>query len=189
MPRLLTSMCAIALLAFECACAEPPTKERHQADEALAAARAAGAETYAPDALQAAEADLQKYDADVAQRDYRQALSHAQDARDQAYAAAKQAATEKAAAMAHANQLVTDLNTLVTTANARLSGTGGPRPTGQAAERLRAAVRAAPMALQEARTLLDQQDYRGVVVRLTPSVEALRRELGLGDATPDRSGR
>jgi hypothetical protein len=189
MSRLLIAACVIALLTP--ACSEPPTKERHQAESALADARAAGAETYAPEELQAAEAALQKYDGAVAQRDYRQALNFAQDARDQAYASAKRAATEKAAALAHANDLIADLEALMKAANARLSGTGapGPRLTSQAAERLRAALRAAPGALQEARSLLDQQDYRGAVLRATPAVEAFRRELSLGEAAPGRRGR
>jgi hypothetical protein len=189
MCRSLTAACVIALLTL--ACAEPPTKERHQAESALADARAAGAETYAPDELQTAEAALQKYDGAVAQRDFRQALSYAQDARDQAYAAAKHAATEKAAVLARANQLVADLEGLVKLANARLSGAGapGPRLTSQAAERLRAALRAAPIALQEARSLLEQQDYRGAVLRLTPAIEAFRRDLSASDTAPGRRGR
>jgi hypothetical protein len=187
--RSLTAACVIALLTL--ACAEPPTKERHQAESALAEARAAGAETYAPGELQTAEAALQKYDGAVAQRDYRQALSYAQDARDQAFAAAKHAATEKADALARANQLIAELESLTKLAAARLSGTGaaGPRLTSPASERLRAALRTAPAALQEARSLLEQQDYRGAVLRLTPVVEAFRRDLSLADTTPGRRGR
>jgi hypothetical protein len=188
MCRFLTTLSAIALLTV--ACAEPPTKERHQAEAALADARAAGAETYAPDELQAAEAALQKYDGAVAQRDYRQALSYAQDARDQAYTAAKHATTEKAAALARANQLIADLDALTKAANARLSGApgAGPRLTSQAAERLRAALRTAPIALQEARSLLEQQDYRGAVLRLTPVVEAFRRDIPTPDPASGRRG-
>lgn len=187
--RSLTAACVLALLTL--ACAEPPTKERHQAESALADARAAGAETYASEKLANAEASLQKYDGAVAQRDYRQALSFAQDARDLAYAAAKDAATEKTAALAHANQLIGELDGLMKAANARLSGTGAPSPklTSQAAERLRAALRAAPIALQEARSLLEQQDYRGAVLRLTPAVEAFQRDLSPADAAAGRRGR
>jgi hypothetical protein len=190
MSRLLTAACVMVLL-LTSACAEPPTKERHQAETALADARKAGAETYAPEDLQAAEAALQKYDGAVAQRDYRQALSFAQDARDQAYAAAKRATTEKAAAMAHATQLIGDIEALTKGANARLSGTGagGPRLTAPAAERLRAALRGGGVALQEARSLFDQQDFRGAVLRATPAVEAFRREVSPGDVAPGRRGR
>jgi hypothetical protein len=175
MRRPFAAAAIIALLTL--ACSEPPTKEHQQAVEALAAARAAGAETYAPEGLQTAEAALQKYDGAVAQRDYREALNFAIDARDRAYAAAKQASTEKSAAETKANDLVAEVEALTKEANARLSGAPGPRLTPQAAERLRAAMRSATPAMQEARSRIEQQDYRGAILRLTSVVEAFRREL------------
>jgi len=189
MLRLIAIAGIIALLTL--ACSEPPTKERQQAVEALASARAANAEIYAPEELQAAESALLKYDGAVAQRNYREALNFALDARDRAYAAAKRAATEKSAAQARANELMAEVETLTKAANARLSSPGGPGPrlTSQAAERLRAVVRSAPLALQEARSRMDQQDYRGAMLRLTPVVEAFRRELPQTDSTAGRRGR
>jgi chromosome segregation ATPase len=190
MRRLFTAT-GIIIAFLTLGCSEPPTKERKQAEEALAAARAAGAETYAPERLQAAEAALQKYDGAVAQRDYREALNFALDARDGAYAAASRATTEKAAASGRANSQIEELEELMKTANARLTGTGapGPRLSSQAAERLRAALRSAPVALQEARARIDQQDYRGAVLRLTPVIEAFQRELSASDAAAGRRGR
>jgi hypothetical protein len=157
----------------------------------VASARAANAETYAPEDLQAAEAALQKYDGAVAQRNYREALNFALDARDRAYAAAKRAASEKSAAQARADELVAEVEMLVKTANARLASPGGPGPrlSSQAAERLRAAVRSAPVALQEARSRMDQQDFRGAILRLTPVVEAFRRELPQAPGGAGRRGR
>src|SRR5262245_45340999 len=146
MSRWIAATAIIALLTI--GCSEPPTKEHKQAEEALAAARAAGAETYAPERLQAAEQALQKYDSAVAQRDYREALNYALDARDGAYAAESRAKSEKAAAMAHANNLIAELEALDKQASARLAGGPGPRLTPQAAERLRAAGRSVPGALQ-----------------------------------------
>lgn len=176
------------MTALTLACSEPPTKEFHQAEGALAAARAADAAIYAPDQLKAAEEALQKYDAAVAQRDYRGALNDALDARDLAYAAAKQASDEKAAARGHAEKLVAQLDALTKTATARLSGRVGPHLSRPAAERVRAALRAASPALQEARSLLNQQDYRGAVKRLEPVVQALQRDLQ-PPAAPRRPGR
>jgi hypothetical protein len=184
MRRPFATAAIIALLTL--ACSEPPTKERQQAVEALAAARAASAETYAPEELQAAEAALQKYDGAVAQRDYREALNFAIDARDRAYAAAKRASTEKAAAETRANELIAEVETLTRAANARLSGAPGPRLTPAAAERLRAAIRSATPAMQEARSRMEQQDYRGAILRLTAVVEAFRRELPQGDGRRGR---
>jgi hypothetical protein len=187
MHRLVVATGIIALLTL--GCSEPPTKERHQAEEALAAARATGAETYAPERLQAAESALQKYDGAVAQRDYREALSYAIEARDGAYAAESRAKSEKAAAKAHADNLLAELEALNKTATARLAGTPGPRLTPQAAERLRAAVKSLPNALQEARSRIEQGDYRGAVLRLTPVLEAFHRELPQQETTAGRRGR
>lgn len=171
------------------ACAEPPTKERHQADGALAAARAADAATYAPAALQAAEEALKHYDEAVAAGDYRLALNHAIDARDRAYEAAKQASNDKAAARSQAERLATEFEVLLKRAEAKLAGTAGPRPTGPSADRLRSITRSGPSLLQEARTRLSKQDYRGMIKLLTPPLDALRRELAAPPATPPRRGR
>ncbi len=171
------------------ACAEPPTKERHQADGALAAARAAEAATYAPAPFQAAEEALQHYDEAVARGDYRLALNYAIDARDRAFEAAKQASNGKAAARSQAERLATELEVLLKRAEARLAGSAGPRPSAPSAERLRAVTKSGPGLLQEARTRLGKQDYRGTITLLTPPVETLRRELASPPAAPTRRGR
>ena len=168
---------ALVAILLAGACAEPPTKEHEQAEAAVASARAADAATYAPEDLQAAEAALQKYDEAVAQRDYRQALGLAIDARDHAYEAAKHAGETKAAAQADARRLAAEVQALSATGNARLASPTGPRLSAPAAERLRTAIKAASTALQEARTLINREDYRGAIVRLTPAVDELRREL------------
>jgi len=165
----------IALAIAASSCSEPPLKEFHQAEGALAAARAADAATYAPDTLQAAEAALAKYDAAVAQHDYRQALDAALAARDQAYEAAKEAGNKKAEARSRAENLIKHLESLNTIGTALLSAVN--RPIGAASDRLRAALRPVPEALQEARTRMDRQDYAGVAQQLTPVVAALEREL------------
>jgi hypothetical protein len=170
-------------------CAEPPTKEHDQAEGAISAARAAEAHIYAPEAMQAAEAALRQYDDAVALGDYRQALGHAITARDQAHEAAKQASNEKAAARSRAEKLIVELEGLIKTAGARLAGSAGPRPSAQAAERLRAALRGAPQALQEARSLAANQSFRAAVDRLAPIVEAFRKNLAPPEATAGRRGR
>jgi hypothetical protein len=194
LPRLVESrwllVCGGCLLvALAGACAEPPTKERHQADGALAAARAADAATYAPVPLQAAEEALKHYDEAVARGDYRLALNHAIDARDRAYEAAKQASNDKAAARSQAERLATEFEVLFKRAEAKLAGAAGPRPMGASADRLRSITRSGPSLLQEARTHLAKQDYRGTIKLLTPPVEALRRELAAPPPVPPRRGR
>jgi len=83
-------------------CAEPPDKEINQAQGAIAAARAAGAETFASNEYKAAAEALDKARQAVSQRDYRLALNHALDARERAETAARTAADEKARARAAA---------------------------------------------------------------------------------------
>lgn len=169
-------------------CSAPPEKERHQAEGALAAARAADAAMYAPDELKAAEAALAQYDAAVAAGDYRQALNQALAARDGAYDAARRASDEKAAARGEAEQLAAELEVLTRRASARLGGVGGPRVTGAAAQQLRNALRPAASALQEARTRLDRQDYRGAIDSLRPVLDLLRQALPPDPSVPAPAG-
>jgi hypothetical protein len=178
----------LLLLALSGACAEPPTKERHQADGAVAAAKAADAATYAPAILQAAEEALRHYDEAVAQGDYRLALNYAIDARDRAYEAAKQASNDKAAARSQAERLATEFEVLLKRAETRVAGAGS-RSAGSSAERLRSITKSGPALLQEARALLGRQDYRGTIKLLTPPVEALRREFPTTSSTSPRRGR
>lgn len=187
MPRRLALVCAA--LALTLACSGPPAKERQQADDAIAAARTAGAETYAPDDLRAAEAAIRKYDDAVAQRDYRQALDAAIDARDRAYAAAKLSQTTRDAARRDAERAIASLDTLLQTAAARLAGTAGPHLAAAAADRLKKESAAATTALQEARALMDRQDYRGASLRIGPELEALRKEVVPAEAPGGRRGR
>jgi len=159
------------------ACSDPPTKERQQADAAIAAARAADAATYAPTELNAATAALSQYESAVTQRDYRQALNLALEARDDAYEALKRANDEKASLRAQWQRLETDTESLVKTADARLVGTGNAKLATTAADHLRAAAKTATNALQEARTLADGKDVRGAIAALTPATDALRKLL------------
>src|SRR2546428_12916322 len=89
------------------ACADPPDKEMQQAQGAIDAARAAGADRYAKDQFAAAQ-DLLKQARDaVDQRDYRLALNYALDSRERAQEAAKAAADNKATARTDAEHALT----------------------------------------------------------------------------------
>jgi hypothetical protein len=87
--------CTALFFAFV-ACGEPPSKEMNQAQGAIDAARAAGADQFATGEFKAAVEALDKSRAAVDQRDYRQALAYALDARERAQSAARTAADEKA---------------------------------------------------------------------------------------------
>jgi hypothetical protein len=115
--------CVPALLALALAagaCAEPPNKEMDQAQGALDAAKAAGAEQYAPDEYRAAADALARSHAAVAQSDYRLALNHALDSRERAQNAARQAANGKAQVRAEAERAFQEVSGLIVRANARL---------------------------------------------------------------------
>jgi len=176
--------CAAAvLLAATAACAAPPDKELHQAEGAIAAAKAADAARYAPDELKAAEAALHDYRTAVDARDYRQALRLAMDAQVSASEAARRAGDEKALARSRAERLIADLASLIDRMTVRPGATA--RVTPAVAKQRPAAV----TRLQEARSQLEKQEYREVVASLGPVVEQLRRVLGDDVSPPVRQAR
>ena len=93
-PAAARSCCAVVL---STACSEPPQKEIDRAQAAIDAARAAGAEHYAPESFTAATDRAPQAHEAVAQRDYRLALTRALDASDRAQEAREAAAEGKAA--------------------------------------------------------------------------------------------
>ena len=95
--RVLPAVCLALLVTIGCG-GDPPDKEMQQAQGALDAARAAGADKYAADEFTAATLALTNAKEAVEQRDYRLALNHALDSRERAQNAAAQAADGKAAA-------------------------------------------------------------------------------------------
>ena len=119
-PRRATRVLTLALTLVAGACAEPPNKEMHQAQGAIDAARAAGAERYAAAELAAAVKALAQADAAATQRDYRLALNHALDSRERAQSAAREAAAGRAAARSRAERLLADVTTALATATGRL---------------------------------------------------------------------
>jgi hypothetical protein len=101
-------------------CAEPPNKEMDQAQGALDAAKAAGAEQYAADEYKAAVDALRRSQDAVAQSDYRLALNHALDSRERAQNAARQAADGKAQVRAEVERTMAEISGLIVQANARI---------------------------------------------------------------------
>ncbi len=158
-------------------------KEWKQAEEALAAAQAAEAETYAPDTLKQARQSLSLYDGDVAQRDYQQALKHAVEARDQAYDAAKQATDLRAQLKTQFDKLASDTQRLHDPAWPRLAS---PTARAAATPALRTAIKNGNSAMQEARARADKGDLAGAVKRLTGVPEMLLRETAAFEGTGRR---
>lgn len=114
-------------------CADPPNKEMDQAQGALDAARAAGADRYATTEFTAARTALDGARAAVTAGDYRLALNHALDSRERAQNAAREAANTKAQLRGSVERSLAEIAPLLARANNRLQ--------------------AAPRALLPARTL------------------------------------
>jgi hypothetical protein len=143
----------------------------------LAAARAAGAATYAPDEIGAAERALAAYDDAVARRDYRQALSLAIDARDGAYEAARRAADRRAIAQAGAERLILEAEGLLREIETRLASSPSSRGTPTDAGRWQTLHDSGTRALQEARSLVGNREFPAAQARVAPVVEDLRAAL------------
>jgi hypothetical protein len=155
--RSLLCVFVFCLASFACG-GEPPTKEMQDAQTAIDAAKAAGADTYAPEEFNAAQEALRHAKEAVDQRDFRLALNDALDSRERAQNALSEAAGKRAAAKADADEAlrrariaVRDIETRVadmdTRANAR--ALAAPKTTLATAQRR----------LQEASTAFAQDDF------------------------------
>lgn len=148
------------------ACGEPPSKELHQAQGAIDAARAVGAAEYAPEELDAARDALKRAGDFASQRDYRQALSFALDARARARNAAVQAAEAKARARGNAERAVQALQTRLEHATSLLANAVEARLAARAVRPLTEAIGVTEKVLQEARSTLDGGDFEGAIARV-----------------------
>lgn len=147
------------LLLFAAACSEPPQKEIDQAQSAIDAARAAGAETYAAAEFSAAADALAKARAAVEQRDYRQALNYAIDSRQRASEASREIADGKATAKRATDKLYGEV---AVRANRLQSALRAAETNGVSAKALhpgQAALRDARANLQEASAAISAGNY------------------------------
>lgn len=170
MPRLAASCLLACVVVSAAGCADPPSKELHQAQGAIDAARAAGADSYATDEFTAAVSALARAEAAVAQRDYRLALSQALDSRERAQNAAKLAASQKAAVRSGAERLLAELTSATALASTRLAAETSRTPS-PGVVALQSAVQNARAALDDAGKALATEDY----------LEARRRLQGVRD--------
>jgi hypothetical protein len=165
--RLLTGL-AIVLSISLGACADPPEKEMQQAQGAIDAARAAGADKYAADEFAAAQTALQKANSAVADRDYRLALNYALDSREQAQNAAKDAADHKATARTDADRALTNAMAALNDAHIKLKAAETARVSPHLLTPPRQAITDADAAVQKARALFASGDYPGALDTVRP---------------------
>lgn len=156
------------------ACGAPPDREMQQAQEAVDAARAAGADRFAREEFAAAEDALKRSHDAVEQRDYRQALNTALDARERAQAATKEAADRKAAARTDAERALTSADNLLQDTRARVKAAETSRTAAKALTAARKSIADAATAMQEAHATFDRGDYLAAVEASRTTAEHLR---------------
>ena len=182
--RFLLSFAVVAAM-LGAACGDPPDKEMQQAQAAIDAARAAGADQFAREEFAAAEDALKRSHEAVAQRDYRLALNAALDARERAQTAAKQAADGKAAARVDAERALAEADAALHESRAKLkSRRSGARSPRSCSARRAGRLLMARRAVQEARTAMSEGDYRRAIDRsrsATARLQGTTRDL---DAVP-----
>jgi hypothetical protein len=186
---LLSLAAALAIAAAACG-GEPPEKEIQQAQGAVDAARAAGADRYAVEEFTAAEDALKRAHDAVAQRDYRLALNNALDSRERAQDAAKQAADGKAAARIAADHALSVAAEALTAARNALKAAEASHAPGRLLTAARHTIADGQQRLQEARAALEKGDYAAVVDHASAVTKAATATTGdLEGAGPAASRR
>ena len=174
---------ACFLLAFFVSgCAEPPNKEMDQAQGAIDAARAAGADRYATTEYSAATDALTNANAAVAARDYRLALNHALESRERAQNAARDAADAKALVHVEVDRAVSDITTLVTQGRTRLAAAERARVPHRLLEQPGDDLTEAEADLQEAGEAVAAGDYLRASATMEGLKERVERALAAIDA-------
>lgn len=168
MPRAARRLLLIVTI-LSAGCAEPPNKEINQAQGAIDAARAAGAERFATAEYTAAVDALKRSEEAVGGGDYRQALSHALDSRERAQNAAKMAVDARADARGMAERAIAEVAALLSRAQ-----------RDRIPAKQRETFATADKALQEARTALKSENYTvvaAVLDGLAAKVQAALNEI------------
>ena len=130
-----------------------------QAQGAIDAARAAGADRYATEQYDAAVKALKSAQDAVAQRDYRLALNYALDSRERAQRAAKEAATQQVILRSAAERRLGEVTALLDQAKRQLKAAEGARVPRRSLAAARAAIAEAEASLQKAGTSIQESDY------------------------------
>jgi len=176
-------LCASLLACLISACAEPPHKEMDQAQGAIDAARAAGADKYAATEFAAATDTLKQATDAAALRDYRMALNRALESREHAQNAAREAAETRARVRGEVERSMAEIAGLLAQANLRLTEAERarvPRQTLRAVTQTLAQVNAA---VQKAGEALETDDYLAAQPVLTGVKEQTAEAIASLDAS------
>jgi hypothetical protein len=182
--RVLPALCLALFITIGCG-GEPPEKEMQQAQGAVDAAQAAGADKYATEEFTAASQALAHAREAVEQRDYRLALNHALDSRERAQNAAKEAADGKAAARIEADRALTAAQADLDAATAKLAAAEAGKANVRLFAGPRHSIDTARMGVQEARALYEKGEYLDVAPRAraaTAGLTAVSEEIAAASA-------
>lgn len=188
----LTLPAAVVTALSLASCGSPPDREMQQAEGAIEAARAVGAEQYARDEFAAAQDLLKRAAEAVAQRDYRLALNYALDSREQAQNAARLAADRKAIARVEADRATSALVAALAALQSRLKAAEAGRIPARTLAGQKNAVADGDRRLQEARAAMERGDYASVVSTASAALPLLadaERQLAAAMPPPARPRR
>jgi hypothetical protein len=180
--------CILAALVIT-ACGDPPNKEMDQAQGAIDAARAAGADRYAATEYTAATDALKRAQDAVAQRDYRQALNEALDSSEHARNAAREAADTKAQVRGEVERDMAQIASLIAEANTRLAAATKARSSRRALDGPRSELAAVDDSVQKAGAAMKADDYLSARAALQGVKERIQQAMRALDAPAVQSSR
>ena len=176
-------------LSLSIACATPPTREMDQAQGAIDAARAAGADRFAVEQYEAAVKALESAQQAVGQRDYRLALNYALDSRDRAQRSAKEAATQQAVLRSASERRLSEVTALLDRAEQQLKTADAARLPRRATTAPRAAIADAEASLQKAGTSIQEGNYSVSQEQLAESAAKLKSAMAEIDTAMKARGK
>jgi hypothetical protein len=164
------------------ACGTPPHKEIDQAQGAIDAARAAGADRYAVDEFTAATNSLTLANKAVEDRDYRLALNHALESREHAQNAARVAAETHGRLRGDIERSMVEVTALLAQANGRLTTAERTRVPRRIVVDARRSIATATSDLQKARTAVQAQDFAAAQATLSGAKQLISQVITRLDA-------
>jgi hypothetical protein len=171
------------------ACASPPNKEIDRAQGAIDAARAAGADRYAPEEFGAAITSFDQATAAVAQRDYRLALNHALESHTNAQNAAREGAANRARVRGEVERDMAQIAALLAQANARVTGAEASRVPRRVLADARQRLAQVNDDVQKAGEAMKRDDYLAAQPALTGVRERIEEVIASIDAATPQSVR
>ena len=159
------------------ACGTPPHKEMNDAQAAIDAARAAGADRYAPDEFKAALNSQSLATQAVEQRDYRLALNHALESRENAQNATRVAGEAQDRLRGELDRLTTEIKGLLAQASGRLAAAEKARVSRRITADARRSIAAVNDDLQKASAAAQRQDFTAAQTALAGAKQRITQTI------------